>query len=287
VSCQGIQQRLQDLLDGRLDAAVRREVEEHLAGCVECRTVIDLLRLDLPEEAPDLTAGVLERTSGSACERAHALLCDAADETLVGIDAELLNLHLDGCVGCTALATALETLTVDLPTMAEVHPPADFTASVLAATTGPVPTRWDGWGKRLARGWAALVERPRIAWEAGYVGAVAIWLVVSVVGMPFQAAAPLPLVEDSTMVVDGVKTRVTEFGRRTWDGGVEAWHGLQAETTGHLSRSEDALGNLRESSLELKHAAVDTGSTIWSELTANARSVWDRLSIDPETPEDE
>jgi predicted anti-sigma-YlaC factor YlaD len=285
VNCEAIQKRLQDLLEGRLDAAARLEVESHLAGCVECATVIDLLRLDLPEGAPDLTASVLERTTGSACNRAHELLCNAADRTLGGIDAELLNLHLDSCAGCTALATALEMLSLDLPAMAEVQPPVGFTESVLAATTGPVPMRWAAWGERMVRGWAALVQRPRIAWEAGYVGAVAIWLLVSTVGLPFQAAAPLPLVEDSTQIVDGVKTRVTTLGRRTWNGGVEAWHGLQAEATTRFSRGEETLGTLRDNGLELKQSAVEASSTIWSELTTTARSTWDRLSTDPETPE--
>ena len=101
MSCEAIQNRLQELLEGRLDAAVRREIEGHLVGCVECATVIDLLRMDR-QQAPDLTASVLERTSGSACKRAHELLCDAVDKTLGGIDAELLALHVDGCAGCTA-----------------------------------------------------------------------------------------------------------------------------------------------------------------------------------------
>ena len=284
MSCEAIQKRLQDLLDGRLDAASRHEVEGHLAGCVECASLIDLLRLDLPEGAPDLTASVLERTSGSACDRTHEFLCEAVDRTLGGIDAELVGMHLAGCAGCTALATALETLSLDLPTMAEVHPPAEFTVSVLAATTGPLPTRWAVWGERMARGWAALATRPRIAWEAGYVGAVAIWLVVSMVGVPFQAAPPLPLVEDSTRIVDGVKTRVSTLGRRSWNGGVEAWHGLQTEATVRYSRSEDALDAMRESGRQLRNTAVEASSTAWSELTINARSAWDRLSTN--TPED-
>jgi len=60
-SCPRIVALLSDYLDGRLPAAVRSELEQHLGGCSECRTFVESFRStvtllqsltddDLPEE---------------------------------------------------------------------------------------------------------------------------------------------------------------------------------------------------------------------------------------------
>jgi anti-sigma factor RsiW len=291
MNCENIQARLQDFLDGKLPADEHREVKAHVDGCDECAALAALMRLDLPAEgAPDLAASVLERTSGSACSQAREILCDFTDGTLEGTDLELLRLHLDACNECTTLATALEGLGRDLPAMARLEPGAGFVEEVLAATL-PRPDRWADLVSRWARGWASLIQRPRIAWEAGYVGAAAVWIVVSVFGAPFQASVPLPSSEAPAKIVDGVKTHVTQFGRRAWAAtggrGVDTWNGVQGEIHERYRRSEGALDEIRHNSERLKNALFDfdvqESGRAWSELTDDARSAWKRFASDPET----
>lgn len=66
---------LHELLDGRLDAARRAEIESHVAGCASCRRSLDALRdartalarmgpIDVPPELPQRVQGVLDREAG-------------------------------------------------------------------------------------------------------------------------------------------------------------------------------------------------------------------------------
>jgi predicted anti-sigma-YlaC factor YlaD len=290
MNCKVIQARLQDFLDGKLSAAERREVAMHLDGCGECAALATLMGPDLLlDGAPDLADAVLERTSGPACDRAHDILCESVDGTLEGIDAELLTLHLDRCGECAALALALERLGKDLPAMAELEPAAGFVEEVLAATL-PRRNRWTELAAGWARGWAALLARPRIAWEAGYIGAVAVWLVVSVLGAPFQASTPLPSAESSAKIVDDVKSRVSTFGRRAWDAtggrGQEAWDDLQSDVFRRYRRTEGALDAMRQDGERLKDAALgfdleESGQALKA-LTSDARSAWEQFADPPE-----
>jgi predicted anti-sigma-YlaC factor YlaD len=290
MSCEVTQARLQDFLNGKLSAAERREVETHLEGCGDCAAWAALMGPDLLlDGAPDLADAVLERTSGSACSRAHEILCESVDGTLEDVDAELLGLHLDRCGACAALALALERLDRDLPAMAEIEPAAGFVEEVLAATL-PRPSRWADLASRWSRGWAALLARPRIAWEAGYIGAVAVWLVVGVVGAPFQASPPLPSAENSAKIVDDVTQRVSAFGRRAWEAtggrGQQAWDGLQSDIARRYRHTESSRDALRRDGERLKQAALEldleeSGQALKA-LTSDARSVWDRFASAPE-----
>jgi hypothetical protein len=66
--------RLSEYADGELDARERAALDEHLAACVECRTVLDELRavmaraasLRATPPAQDLWAGVASRIASSA-----------------------------------------------------------------------------------------------------------------------------------------------------------------------------------------------------------------------------
>jgi predicted anti-sigma-YlaC factor YlaD len=293
MNCEIVQARLQDFQDGKLSGVERRELEAHLDGCGECAALAALMRLDAPAEAAlDLVAPVLERTSGSACSRAREILCDFIDRSLGGVDVELLRQHVDGCGACAALAAALERLGEDLPAMARLEPAAGFVERVLAATL-PRPGRWAKLTDRWARGWAALIARPRIAWEGGYVGAVGVWLVVSIFGAPFQASTALPSAESSVQMVEEVTSHVARFGRRTWDvtggRGVDTWTGLRTDVRERYRRTEGALGDLRQDGERLKDALfrfdLRGSGRAWTELTNDARSVWERFSTDQETPE--
>ncbi len=52
--CRQMLSRLSDYVDGELDEALCRELELHMAGCENCRIVVDTLRMtvDLVHTAP-------------------------------------------------------------------------------------------------------------------------------------------------------------------------------------------------------------------------------------------
>jgi predicted anti-sigma-YlaC factor YlaD len=290
MNCEVLQTRLQDFLEGNLPAAERLEIQAHLEDCSDCAALAQLMVLEAPEEGvPDLTDAVLERTSGTACHRAREILCDSLDDGTDPVDADLLRLHLDGCGECSTLALVLERLGQDLPALAELEPTGGFVEEVLAATL-PRRSRWADLAARWSRGWAALLARPRIAWEAGYIGTVALWLVVSVFGAPFQASTPLPSAESSAKIVDDVKHRVSTFGRRTWDAtggrGHAAWDDLQSDIFRRYRRTEGALDAMRQDGERLKQAArgfdLEESGQAWKALTSDARSAWERFANVPE-----
>ena len=43
-TCEELKARLSDYIDGELDADLCEELEQHLAGCGDCRIVVDTLR---------------------------------------------------------------------------------------------------------------------------------------------------------------------------------------------------------------------------------------------------
>lgn len=138
---------------------------------------------------PDLTRRILAATSGSACARAESLL--GAD--LDPVDRALLEGHLGRCTPCRELAEALAWALPALPALAERDPGRAFTAAVLARTSrrparGLVPSL-----ERLILALPALVQRPRFALEAGWVGAVVaailIWSPIAPSGTADQALA--------------------------------------------------------------------------------------------------
>ena len=75
MSCREIEARLDGMLEGTLSPEERRRLDEHLETCVSCRELHAAARASLEvlpgTEPVDLAAGVLHRTSGSACERAR------------------------------------------------------------------------------------------------------------------------------------------------------------------------------------------------------------------------
>jgi hypothetical protein len=186
MNCRIFIERLDDLLEGRLGAADRLAAEAHLESCAGCRDWKSLVAGAAVPAAPpaDLLAAVLARTSGPACGSARVRLCDHVDRLLAPVDDEILRLHLHGCVECGGLATALARLAMDLPPLAEREPGARFVPDVLALTTrrAPLPVRWT---TRLAEGWGRLAQRPRIAWEGAYAGAIVLAILFGTPSAPF------------------------------------------------------------------------------------------------------
>ena len=186
ILCRTCIDRLDDLLEGRLDDASRRETEEHLLSCRDCRDLRDLSGGEgAPIAAPaDLLGAVLARTSGPACGSARVRLCDHADRLLAPVDDDLVRMHLEGCVECGGLAAALVRLSTDLPPLAEMEPGPRFVADVLARTSRreTLPARL---AARFLDACRRLAQRPRIAWEGAYAGAIALLILFGTPNAPF------------------------------------------------------------------------------------------------------
>ncbi len=66
-NCRHLLGALSDYVDGEAEAAICAEIERHLAGCDNCRVVVDTLKKtvylyhDVATETPDLPAEVRQR----------------------------------------------------------------------------------------------------------------------------------------------------------------------------------------------------------------------------------
>jgi hypothetical protein len=146
---------------------------------------------------PEFTRRVLDRTTGPACGRAETLLGDRWDRDLATVDASLLQDHLARCPACRRLAVVLVDLRPLLAGMAAREPGPAFTASVLAATTGPAraaaaPLRgYELWALRLQAALRRAWQRPRFALEAAWTAAALASLLVLSPLAPPQAPEQL------------------------------------------------------------------------------------------------
>ena len=224
MACARFEARLPAFVDGTLPSDDRRVAEEHLARCPRCRELHAVLRSEPaapPIDAPDgLVATILEHTSGSTCGPARQRLVDYVDGALRGLDHELVHDHVEHCPNCAATAVALARLVDELPAFAELEPPAELVANVLAATRPRV-----AWWRSLVAALQRvdrlprvdrLLERPRIAWEAGYIGAVVLWLVFGVSWSPLRAA-PVEALAALSSVQQGPVARLADAGGLAWD----------------------------------------------------------------------
>jgi len=298
MDCQRLEQILEDLLDGTATPAVRTEAQAHLLSCERCRELDALVRdagLALPEAPAELTSAVLERTSGSPCAQAHSLLCEQADGLLRGVDAELLELHRDHCGDCGDLGVALVRLKEDLPALALADPGPQFAKQVMAATL-PLGRRLARLGRRVREGWERITQRPRIAWEGGYVGALVLFLIFGAPASPLSALPgealalaqvnPLHMVQNSPL--GQVPDTLAGWGEQAWDatgrralrssGDFGAELGIRLRRAGlashgffsHGMELGEALlqGNLEQSLSVLKNMGGDL-VVIWNRLVAD------------------
>jgi hypothetical protein len=221
IDCAVFERLLDSLLAGTLSADEERAMEAHASGCDRCSALLGLVRSeeeiagpqggpDLPGETigDDLTAGILERTSGSPCERAGSMLCDWVDGALPAADAELIGLHFDHCSACAELAAVVAALRADLPSMAELEPDPWFVRDILDATTrretagvaepALAAARSVGsWSKRL-------LDRPRLALELAYSGAMVIFLLWGTPVSPLRGTAEKALGMVQAGPVEGI-----------------------------------------------------------------------------------
>lgn len=126
---------------------------------------------DLAAQA-DLTRAILARTSGDPCRRLQVLACDLVDGLLAPLPAELAATHLDHCPACRNLIAALGTLRTVLPTLASLDPGPGFTQAVVQATAHRAP-RLTISPPSFHATWTRLMRRPRICFEAAYLGTAA------------------------------------------------------------------------------------------------------------------
>jgi hypothetical protein len=302
MDCQRFEQMLEELLDGAVTATERREAEEHVSSCERCSELDGLVRdagLALPDAPAELTRDVLQRTSGSPCAQAHELLCEQADDALRGVDAELLALHRNHCGGCRELETALLHLREDLPGLAQADPGPKFVQQVMAATL-PLDRRLVRLGRRARGVWEQLTQRPRFAWEGGYIGALVLFLIFGMPGSPLSAVPgealalaqinPMQVVQDSPLgevpgtVAGWGKQAWNATGKRAFNSGSEfsAEMGVRLRNAGMVSHGffahsmelGEALlqGNLEQSLSVLKNMGGDL-VVIWNRLVADVDKV--------------
>lgn len=272
MDCRELEDRLEALLDGALDARQRRRCERHLAACGRCRELAEPLRAAAPPP-DDLVDAVLARTSGSACGRAESLLCGRLDGELAGADRALLDAHLATCDECRALSAAIERLAAELPLLAELSPGPGFVEAVLAATL-PVPVRLRRWW---AAAWPQWVRRPRFASEAAFVGTLALVLIFATPGSPLEAlpgqALELARTEPNVRLElpvaaleEGFATRVARpIGSRYARGeaAVRGWaEALEARSRALADEGAGWLGTCRERLASLLESADEKASQV-------------------------
>jgi predicted anti-sigma-YlaC factor YlaD len=295
MNCHGFEAMLERLLEGSASAAERTAAGEHTASCRRCRELEEMVRgigLELPEPPGDLAAGVLERTSGSACSRARQILCLRVDGSLEGVDADLLELHLEHCAECAALGVALIRMQEDLPTLALADPGPGFTEEVLAATL-PLSSRLARLGRRLRQQFERLTRRPRFAWEAAYVGAMILMLIFGtplsplrqVPGQALALAQVNPVHALAASPVGQVPGVMASWGQGAWEatggrvlGSSREW---RADMAVRLRRAGEASKPLLRHGADLGAALLrgnlQQGLSVLKSMGGDLVTIWNRL----------
>ena len=261
--CRSFEDVLEAYLDGTLTGRDARAARQHLRTCADCHELATIAGAPI-EATPDLTAHVLERTSGSSCDHVRGSLCDHVDGRAEAVDAELIRMHLSNCEDCATLSIVLTELTAGLPSLAEIDPGEQFTAEVLARTA-PSRARSARWIEQFVEGWDRLIQRPRFALEGAYVMTVLLLVILGVPGA-LLAGAPAKMVETAKHEIASPVTRtvvelgvtVTERTKQTMDTtGAKVAEEAQAKAEGMAAYSKRMIENLK------------TGlGTFWSRLAS-------------------
>lgn len=255
MNCVEFETLLFDSLDREIASADVERMQAHRFGCASCRDLYSLLRRDDqqgPTDLPhDFATGVVAITSGRPCERAQLLL--AASEQNDSDQDWLVAQHLENCPDCSAVARALARLQLDLPTLAEADPGADFVHTVMAATFGLRRKRKRSQRSGPHRLIERLIRRPRIALEGAYAAA----MLMLMVGLASPSFSQLPV----------------QAG--------QAWHSV-AETArtaaaGAGDLTANTLGFADRLAASLSAKAVELGTTVSSSARDLGRAAWDGL----------
>jgi predicted anti-sigma-YlaC factor YlaD len=251
VDCRRFERIMEAFLDGTLTEPEARAAQEHLRRCADCRELAEIAGAP-PEAAPDLTAAVLARTTGSSCGHAREGLCDYVDGRAGSVDAELIRMHVSNCEACATLSNVLTELAADLPALAEMHPDERFTADVLARTL-PRGKKTPRWIEQLLQSWDRLLQRPRFALEGAYVMTL---LMLVVLGVPGALLAGAPgrvaraatheIAEPVQQTVVELKATVSERAQQTLEStGTRAADEARSAADGVAAYSSRVFGKFR------------------------------------------
>jgi hypothetical protein len=245
----------------------------------------------------EMIRSILRRTSGPPCQRAEALLCDYVDGTLDDVDAELVRLHLGHCQPCQELAIALARMAEDLPALAEIWPGERFLDRVLAATL-PWPARLRRRVRLFGEDWVALLRRPRIAWEAAYVGTMILALIFATPFSPLREVPPqaLELAQQNPVQtlaagrVAGMPQAVSGWSQSAWNAGgaslVAFLRSTRDDVVDRLGRAADASRPLWPHTADLGSALLhtDTGQGVAAlgSIGGDIRAIWREATTGPE-----
>ena len=246
MDCVTFKEKLADFLEGNLTREAHEAAKRHLSFCTDCRREFDIVRGHInllpEEEQASLTHAILARTSGHACERAQQILCNYMDNKLGDEESHLVALHLEHCSNCKTIAGTLAELGEILPGMAELDPGSYFTDAVLQETSMLARPR-AGRLKGLKEWWTGLVQRPRFAWEAAYVGTL---IFVLLFGTPVMALRDFQSNRNSGFQ-SRMREAVTSISRivpETWHDAGEKAGRIKDDMAGRISERQKAIRNL-------------------------------------------
>jgi RNA polymerase sigma-70 factor (ECF subfamily) len=197
---------------------------------------IEGLRLEQIAEMLGVPLGTIKSRSNRARLELAACVCrldPSADGRLEPIDSELVHQHVGGCSSCAMLVGALRAMERDLPLLAAIEPGGRFAREVVARLR-----QRPGLAAQGAAWVAALVKRPRIAWEAAYVGTAVLSLAFVLPGSPLGRASERAL-ELVRLEAGGEMARPVA---RLWEATATEAGSTWNSVTANLSRG---LGTLR------------------------------------------
>ena len=190
MDCGHFAEILADFQEGTLSPGEQSAAQAHLAECSLCQRLLEIARgeVDLFSQAQheELARFILDRTSGSGCVRVESTLWDFIEGDLGAEDSHLISLHLEHCAECRSVAEDLVLMRQELPAMADIDPGESFTRDVVCATKRLRPYKSD-LNSGFRAWWDRMVQRPRFALEAAYVGTLVLFLTFSIASLSPQS----------------------------------------------------------------------------------------------------
>jgi hypothetical protein len=190
MDCSHFAEVLASFQEGSLSLVEQSAAQAHLAECATCHRLLEIARGEidmLPQAQHDaLTYSILDRTSGPACARVESSLWDFIEGDLNADDAHLISLHLENCAECRSVAEDLVLIQQELPEMAEINPGESFAREVVSATRELCLDRSAG-STGFRAWWDRMIQRPRFALEAAYIGALVLFLAFSIPFLSLQS----------------------------------------------------------------------------------------------------
>lgn len=255
----------------------------------------------------EFVRNVMNRTSGSPCQRAHELLPGLAGNELEELDRQLVQAHLEHCEPCRSVAVTLGWLGDLLPRMAVLDPGPDFTAAVVARTTGAHSSAEKavraghtigpaGLMDRIGRWWEKQILKPQFAMQFAYVATVVLVLLTALPVSPFRGAPEkaLATMQAGPTALPGVGTaqQWVAHGSTTVFGFIDEaiehrWHLVQEDWQDRSQRSEL---DRKAASIHLQGAAnhlgaIELGKAGYEMMQAakSGRGAWSNWWHGPQT----